>query len=111
MKKNQVYVPTVMLNVDVPNIAANEVINIVPGEGQLSVSFISEPDWEALAFVKNFYIGENHFNTERKVRIAPSGYVHARLKCSDSGFDCNGTRTHNHLIRKRTLNHLAKLTK
>ena len=22
---------------------------------------------------------------------------------------CNGTRTHNHLIRKRTLNHLAKL--
>ena len=23
--------------------------------------------------------------------------------------DCNGTRTHNHLIRKRTLNHLAKL--
>ena len=25
--------------------------------------------------------------------------------------DCNGTRTHNHLIRKRTLNHLAKLAK
>ena len=24
-------------------------------------------------------------------------------------FDCNGTRTHNHLVRKRTLNHLAKL--
>ena len=24
--------------------------------------------------------------------------------------DCNGTRTHNHLARKRTLNHLAKLT-
>ena len=24
-------------------------------------------------------------------------------------FDCNGTRTHNHLFRKRTLNHLAKL--
>ena len=23
--------------------------------------------------------------------------------------DCNGTRTHNHLARKRTLNHLAKL--
>ena len=21
--------------------------------------------------------------------------------------DCNGTRTHNHLVRKRTLNHLA----
>ena len=25
--------------------------------------------------------------------------------------DCNGIRTHNHLIRKRTLNHLAKLAK
>ena len=23
--------------------------------------------------------------------------------------DCNGTRTHNHLVRKQTLNHLAKL--
>ena len=23
--------------------------------------------------------------------------------------DCNGIRSHNHLIRKRTLNHLAKL--
>ena len=23
--------------------------------------------------------------------------------------DCNGTRTHNHLVCKRTLNHLAKL--
>ena len=25
--------------------------------------------------------------------------------------DCNGTRTHNHLVRKRTLNHLAQLAK
>ena len=25
--------------------------------------------------------------------------------------DCNGTRTHNHLVCKRTLTHLAKLTK
>ena len=25
--------------------------------------------------------------------------------------DCNGTRTHNHLVRKGTLNHLAKLAK
>ena len=25
--------------------------------------------------------------------------------------DCNGTRTHNHLVRKPTLNHLAKLSK
>ena len=26
-------------------------------------------------------------------------------------FGCNWTRTHNHLVHKRTLNHLAKLTK
>ena len=25
--------------------------------------------------------------------------------------DCNGIRTHNHFVRKRTLNHLAKLVK
>ena len=25
--------------------------------------------------------------------------------------DCNGTRTHNHLVCKRTLSHLAKLAK
>ena len=25
--------------------------------------------------------------------------------------DCNGTRTHNHLVRKHTLTHLVKLTK
>ena len=25
--------------------------------------------------------------------------------------DCNGTRTHYHLVRKRTLNYLAKLAK
>ena len=24
-------------------------------------------------------------------------------------YECNGTRTHNHLVHKRTLNHLAKL--
>ena len=26
-------------------------------------------------------------------------------------YDCNGIRTHNHLVRKRTLNHLAILVK
>ena len=33
------------------------------------------------------------------------------LKTDNAIHDCNGTRTHNHLIRKRTLNHLAKLAK
>ena len=27
----------------------------------------------------------------------------------DTVSDCNGSRTHNHLVRKRTLNYLAKL--
>ena len=33
----------------------------------------------------------------------------SRSKYSTTLSDCNGTRTHNHLVRKRTLNHLAKL--
>ena len=36
----------------------------------------------------------------------------ARNRCNIwSLSDCNGTWTHNHLVRNRTLNHLAKLTK
>ena len=36
----------------------------------------------------------------------------ARSRCIISSLsDCNLTRTQNHLVRKRTLNHLAKLTK
>ena len=31
------------------------------------------------------------------------------VKISVISSDCNGTRTHNHLVHKRTLNHLAKL--
>ena len=30
---------------------------------------------------------------------------------SNEDRDCNWTRTHNHLVRKRTLNHLTKLAK
>ena len=37
-------------------------------------------------------------------------YSHEDWKKSDSNFsDCNWTRTHNHLVRKPSLNHLAKL--
>ena len=49
------------------------------GEGELR-------DWKALAVVKNFSTGESHFITESKVRIMPSKYLHARLKCCDDGF-------------------------
>lgn len=59
--------------------SANEVVNIASGEGQL-------PDQEALGFVNNFPTEENHFVTERKVRITPSEYLNARLKCCDGSF-------------------------
>ena len=38
-------------------------------------------------------------------------YFKLRKCCIPRLSDCNGTRTHNHLVRKRTLNHLAKLAK
>ena len=42
---------------------------------------------EALEFlVKNFRTDENHFNTEKKTRIAPSKYLLARLKYCDCRF-------------------------
>ena len=41
------------------------------------------------------------------LEISPPNHVFLKTFHSD----CNGTRTHNHLIRKRTLNHLAKLAK
>ena len=50
-KKNQVPLLTVMHDVDGPNISVNEVMNKAPGEGQVSVAFTLEPDWEALFFL------------------------------------------------------------
>ena len=34
-----------------------------------------------------------------------------RFKLKEQKNDCNWTQIHNHLVRKRTLNHLAKLAK
>ena len=42
--------PTVMHNIDGPNVSSSEIVNIAPGKGQIPVSFTSEPIWEALAF-------------------------------------------------------------
>ena len=36
--------PTALHNVDGPNISADEIVNIAPGEGQIPVSFTSEPN-------------------------------------------------------------------
>ena len=41
---------------------------------------------------------------------SPSSPTATANKKNDMGNDCNWTRTQNHLVLKRTLNHLAKLT-
>ena len=46
--------PTALQNIDGPEIDTNEILNIAPGEGQVPVSVRSEPNWEALAFPKEF---------------------------------------------------------
>ena len=58
--------PTAIYNVDGPNICI-EIVNIAPGEGQIPVSFTSEPNWEARAFPKDYSWGRNHFNEEREI--------------------------------------------
>ena len=62
MKKSSLPFPTVMHNIDGPNITPSEIVNIAPGEGQIPVSFTSEPNWEPLAFPKDYSTGRNHFN-------------------------------------------------
>ena len=78
--------PTVLHHKHGPNISAEKIVNIAPGEGRIPVSFTSEPDWEALAFPREYSTGKNHYNEERKRYITPSKYVHCRLKCSDGRF-------------------------
>ena len=59
--------PTVMYNVDGPNLSPSEVVNIAVGECQISISFTSEPNCEALAFPKDYSIARNHFLEEREI--------------------------------------------
>ena len=69
-------------NTDGPNISPSEIVNIVPGEIQISVPFTEERNWEALAFSQDYSTGRNNLSEERDI----SKYVHARLKCCDSRF-------------------------
>ena len=78
-----------MYSVDGPSIALSEIVDIAPGEGQIPVSFTSEPNWEALAFPKYYSTGSNHINKEREIPITPSKYLHTRLKCCDDRFAAN----------------------
>ena len=52
-------------------------MNIVPGEGQLPVSFTSELGWAALSLLKNFSADENHVHTKRKVEMMLSKYLYS----------------------------------
>ena len=55
-KQNEQYVtnanPTVMHNLDGPNIDPSQIVNIAPEEAQIPVYHINEPDCEALGFPK-----------------------------------------------------------
>ena len=53
MKMSSLPSPTVMHSIDGPNISSSEIVNVAPGEGQIPVSFTSEPNWEPLHFLKN----------------------------------------------------------
>ena len=81
--------PTALQNKEGPEIDTNEILNIAPGEGQIPVSVRSEPDWEALAFPKEFSTGDFHYNHPRDIKITPIQYVQTRLKCSDNRFASN----------------------
>ena len=81
--------PTVMHEKEGPSISVNQIVNVAPGEGQIPVSFSSEPDWEALCYIKEYPTAENHFNANREVPITVSKYIHARLKSCDDRFASN----------------------
>ena len=89
MKMSSLPFPTVMRNIDRPNISSSEIVNIAPGEDQIPVSFTSEPNLEAFAFPKEYSVGINHFNEDRDNPITPSKCVHTRLKCFDDRFASN----------------------
>ena len=56
------------------------------------------------------YFG-NIYHSVRIVRNIQCLWVNVFLQKVNSFSDCNWTRTQNHLVRSRTLNHLAKLAK
>ena len=89
MQDSVLPLPTVLHNIDGPSVSPAQV-SPAPGEGQIPVSFTTEPNWEALPFPKDFPCGRYHFgNSTREVSIAPSQYIHAHLKCFDNRFPKN----------------------
>ena len=48
--------PTVLHNIEDPSVSPAQVLNIAPGEGQIPVSFTTEPYWEAFPFQNIFFM-------------------------------------------------------
>lgn len=57
--------PIVIHNLDCPNIYPSQIVNIALAEDQIPVSHTNEPDWEVLAFPKEFSTYQFHFNFKR----------------------------------------------
>ena len=90
MQDSVLSLKTVLHNIEGLSVSPAQVLNIAPDEGQISFSYTTEPNWEALAFPKDFPYERFHFgNTTREVPITPSQYVHACLKCFDNRFAKN----------------------
>ena len=69
-----------MDNVDGPYIDLSQMVNIVPAEGQITVSHTNEPDWEVLAHPKEFSTDQFHCNSNREKPNTVLKYIYSRLK-------------------------------
>ena len=49
--------PSVLQNIDGPELSVDDAVNIAPAEGQMPLPFTSESNWEALAFPKEYSTG------------------------------------------------------
>ena len=54
---------------------------------------------------------KKYYAAKKLNKIINDNKINDNKIIDDNDNDCNGTRTHNHLVHKRTLNHLAKLAK
>jgi hypothetical protein len=65
-----------------PDVPANQVLNLAPGEGQIPTSVTKEPQWEAMAFPKLFPTGEHTYHTTspRITTLWARKYINARPK-------------------------------
>ena len=69
--------------------------------------------WNLSRYFQNCWGHSNHSNESRVLcnNYRPICLLSNISKLIEKLIDCNWTQTQNHLVRKRTLNHLAKLAK